>query len=196
MTFQQAPLPPWGAGGLGRLERGCWGWTGGRDCRMHRGYLSSFQKQESVSRELGFVHTGPGHGNRPGALACLGLVRAQRTQKRKDRQTHQRANHQKEKPLHCRGPGLPAPGSTEKRPMLAESGGLFPTPLPISVTWRRLCRVARASQVLEAMGVSWQQGGCEGCSHLACWSRARGTLPPGAEVRWAGVCEAGGRHRG
>lgn len=120
---------------------------------MHRGYLSSFQKQESVSRELGFVHTGPGHGNRPGALACLGLVHAQRTQKCKERQTHKRANYKnKEKPLHSHGPGLPATGSTEKRPMLAESGGLFPTPLPISVTWRTLCGVALASQVLEATG--------------------------------------------
>lgn len=166
MTFQQAPLPPWGAGGLGRLERGCWEWTGGRDCRMHRGYLSSFQKQESVSRELGFVHTGPGHGNRPGALACLGLVCAQRTQKRKDRQTHQRANHQKGKPLHRRGPGLPATGSTEKRPMLAESGGLFPTPVPMSVTWGTLCRVARASQVLEAMEA---HGNREGVRAAVTW---------------------------
>lgn len=176
------------------IRRGCWGWAGGRDCRMHRGYLSSFQKRESVSRELGFVHTGPGHGNRPGALACLGLAHAQRTRKRKERETHKRANYQKEKPLQGRGPGLPATGSTEKRPMLAEPGGLFPTPLPISVTWRMLCRVARASQVLEAPG---EAHGCrEGVGAAVTWHVGlgpRGTLPPGAEVRQAeSVRRAGG----
>lgn len=193
MTFQQAPLPPWGAGGLGRLARGCWGWAGGRDCRMHRGYLSSFQKQ-SVSRELGFVHTGPGHGNRPGALACLGLVHAQRTQKLKGRQTHQRVNYQKEKPLHRRGPGLPAAGSTEKRPMLAESGGLFPTPLP-SVSPGECCVESRLRP--KFLRPREAHGNRESVRAAVAWHVGFG---PGArcllELRSGGQeCEAGSRHR-
>lgn len=96
-------------------------------CWMHRGYLSSFQKQKECLTRIRLRAHRPRSRKPAWSLECLGLVHAQRTQRRKEGKTHQRTNY-KEKPLHSRGPGLQATGSTEKRPMLAESGGLFPTP--------------------------------------------------------------------
>lgn len=165
------------------------------DCRMHRGYLSSFQKQECLTRIRLRAH-GPRSRKRPEPWRAWALsMHSTLRNGRKDRLA-------KEQTLKKRSPStavaceyrVPATGSTEKRPMLAEPGGLFPTPFPL-VSPGECCleRVARASQVLEATGEA--HGYREGvrAAVTACWSRARGTLPPGAASgRQASVRQAAG----
>lgn len=130
----------WPAGerllGVGRRQRLCW---------VHRGwarpYLSSFQREGECLTQTRLHALRLVMGTTPEPWSAWAWsTHSSLRQLRKERLT-KRPNYQQTSPSAVTGLGFRSPGCGRKGPTMAEPGGLSPTPVPVSVTWRRLCRV-------------------------------------------------------